>query len=379
MTKRISILGSTGSIGKSALSVIASLKNGYRVAGLSSYRNISLLSQQARIFRPESVAVMDEVEFKRLSPRISARIFFGEEGLRRIATLPKCDLVISGVVGAVGLVPLLSALSAGKTVALANKESLIMAGSLVMETARKHGATLLPVDSEHSAMFQCLGREKISSVRKIILTASGGPFYGRKNGFHNITPREALQHPTWVMGKKITVDSATLMNKGLEAIEAHFLFGIPIEKIKIVIHRQSILHSAIEYEDGALLAQLSHPDMRLPIQYAITYPERKASSIRALNLAEIRRLDFDEPDFRKFPCLMLALEAGRMGGAAPCALSASNEVAVRAFLEGRIRFTDIPRIVENVLKKHGKISRPNLSDILETDRQSRARAMEMVC
>ena len=255
---------------------------------------------------------------------------------------------------------------------------MIREGGPVTRSAKKHGATLLPVDSEHSAMFQCIQGQGGNKIHKIILTASGGPFYRYKGDLSKVSVEKALAHPNWVMGRKITVDSATLMNKGLEAIEAHYLFGVPLDRIEIVIHRQSIIHSAVEFEDGSILAQLSHPDMCLPIQYAMTYPERKPCPIKRLSFTGMKRLDFAAPDFRKFPCLGLALEAGRSGGTMPAVLSASNEVAVRAFLEKRIRFTDIAGIVEKVLHSHKKVRNPDLEEILESDRWARRKAAELI-
>ncbi|OGR82926.1 MAG: 1-deoxy-D-xylulose-5-phosphate reductoisomerase [Elusimicrobia bacterium RIFCSPLOWO2_01_FULL_54_10] len=381
MSKTIAILGSTGSIGESALKVISKFNGDFRVAGLTTRRNILRLEQQVKKFRPSMVGVVESAsfqDFSRSHGNNGLQIFGGTESLEKIATAPRVDLVLSGVVGAVGLKALLAALKMGRTVALANKESLIMAGSLVTETAKKYGATLLPVDSEHSAMFQCIQGQAGNPIHKIILTASGGPFYNFKGDLSKVTVEKALAHPNWVMGRKITVDSATLMNKGLEAIEAHFLFGVPLEKIQIVIHRQSIIHSAVEFEDGSILAQMSHPDMCLPIQYALTYPERKPCPIPRLDFAKMKQLDFAEPDFRKFPCLELALSAGKAGGTAPCVLSAANEVAVYAFLAGKIKFTDIPKIVARVLGKHKIIKKPGLEDILDADRGARREA-EALC
>ena len=377
MFKRIAILGSTGSIGESALKVVASFNGDFKVVGLTTQSNIRRLNEQVKKFRPSIVGVVDPTcfqDFVRSQSKNSLKIFGGTESLEKVATAKDVDLVLSGVVGAVGLRALLSALKMGRTVALANKESLIMAGEIVTATAKKYGARLLPVDSEHSAMFQCIQGQAGNPIHKIILTASGGPFYKYKGNLSNVSVEKALAHPNWVMSRKITVDSATLMNKGLEAIEAHYLFGVPLEKIEIVIHRQSIIHSAVEFEDGSLLAQMSHPDMCLPIQYALTYPERKPCPIPRLNFTQMRRLDFAAPDFRKFPCLNLALEAGREGGTAPCALSAANEIAVHAFLSGKIKFTDIPRIVEKVLGKHKNIKHPSLEDILQMDTWAREEA-----
>jgi 1-deoxy-D-xylulose-5-phosphate reductoisomerase len=304
----------------------------------------------------------------------------GGRGLERLAALPRAELVLSAVVGAVGLTPLVAALRAGKKVALANKEALIVAGDFLMETARRHGAEILPVDSEHSAIFQCLGGrtgpEAGRGVRRILLTASGGAFYKRRGSLDGVTVRDALAHPTWKMGRKITVDSATLTNKGLEAIEAHYLFGVPLERIRILIHPQSIVHSLVEFDDGALLAQLSHPDMRLPIQYALTHPARRPTPVRPLELEEIRSLEFYPPDFRRFPCLRLALGAGRKGGAWPAVFNGANEAAVGAFLDGRLTFTGIPRVIRSVLAARSKNpgGATGLSAILEADRWAREKA-----
>ncbi len=383
--KRIAILGSTGSIGESALKVLSKQNGHYKVVGLTADRNVEKLAAQIRMFKPSRAGITDGPSYERFrsNPKFTAlqkgtRVLNGPESLLEVATAGDVDLVLSGVVGAAGLSALLAALKKGKTVALANKESLIMAGDLVTRTARKYGATLLPVDSEHSAMFQCLQGQAGNRIEKIILTASGGPFYRYEGDLSRVTVEKALAHPNWVMGKKITIDSSTLMNKGLEAIEAHFLFNVPLERIQIVIHPQSIIHSAIEFEDGSVIAQMSAPDMCLPIQYALTYPARKPCPIKKLDFYEMKRLDFEKPDFRKFPCLALALEAGRKGGTAPCALSAANEVAVYAFLGHRIKFTDIARVVEAVVSKHQNKAHPELGDILEADRRSRALAEEKV-
>lgn len=383
--KNIAILGSTGSIGDSALKVLSEQNGNYRVVGLTADKNVEKLAEQMRIFKPKRVGIVNETAFDAFEKdaRFSAhkknvKLLKGVKSLEQVATAADVDLVLSGVVGSAGLSALLAALKKGKTVALANKESLITAGELVTRTAKKYGATLLPVDSEHSAMFQCLQGQAGNEVEKIILTASGGPFYRYDKDLSTVTVEHALAHPNWIMGKKITIDSATLMNKGLEAIEAHFLFNVPLDKIQIVIHPQSIIHSAIEFVDGSVIAQLSAPDMCLPIQYALTYPERKPCPIKKLDFYEMKRLDFEKPDFRKFPCLALALEAGKAGGTMPCALSASNEVAVYAFLDHKIKFTDIPKIVDKVLSRHKKIARPDLEAIFETDRWARKTAKEII-
>ncbi len=384
MKKKIIILGSTGSIGDSALKVLDRNRDDFEVVGLSTESNIEKLYLQIKKWKPRCVGIVNPVAYsnfiKKYESEISRKrikVYSGVESLERIVK-EEADLILSGVVGASGLMALLAALKLGRVVALANKESLIMAGELVTETAKKYGGKILPVDSEHSAMFQCLEGQNGNKVYKILLTASGGPFYKYKGDLSKVSVEYALKHPNWIMGKKITIDSATLMNKGLEKIEAHYLFGVPLDKIEILIHRQSIVHSAVEYEDGSVLAQLSAPDMCLPIQYALTYPERKPCPIARLDLAKIKQLDFEFPDFNRFPALSLALSAAKSGGTTPAALSAANEVAVYAFLAKRIRFTEIAKVVEIVLDKHKRIKKPGLEEILDADRWARSVAEEYV-
>lgn len=372
--KNVVILGSTGSIGVNALNVMRKLGSGYRVLGLTAHQNVTLLEEQIREFKPQAVALLNPDVARRMNGSSrGVQVYTGIEGLSRVASLPEAHVVLTSVVGGIGLRPLLEAIRAKKDVAVANKEPLIMAGDLIMREAARYGVKVLPVDSEPSAMFQCLQGHH-APIRKLILTASGGPFYKYKGSLKEITPAQALKHPTWKMGRKITVDSATLMNKGLESIEAHHLFQVPMEKISIVIHPQSIVHSAVEFEDGCILAQLSHPDMRLPIQYALTYPERSLSDVKPLSLAEVGRLDFAEPDFKRFPCLELARAAGKTGGTMPAVLSAANEVAVEAFLDKKIRFTDIPKIIDRTMSKHKALPEPDFEAILEVDRWARATA-----
>jgi 1-deoxy-D-xylulose-5-phosphate reductoisomerase len=299
------------------------------------------------------------------------------DGLMTAAQM-ESDVVVSAVVGAIGLKPLVAAIRSRRTVALANKEALVVAGDLVMKEARRHGATILPVDSEHSAIFQCLKDESHDEVNKILLTASGGPFYRSKKSSAAITVTDALAHPTWMMGKKITIDSATLMNKGLEAIEAHHLFNVPLDRIEIVIHPQSIIHSMVEYVDGSVIAQMSLPDMRLPIQYAITYPARKPAPVQRLDLLQGVTLQFDRPDFKRFPCLGLALEAGLTGGTMPVVMNAANETAVNLFLNEKISFNDIPRIIERVMHSYSAKKNPDLDEIIAVDTEARLKAEEIV-
>lgn len=390
--RRLTILGSTGSIGVNALDVVRRLNRAeagrFRVVGLSSRNNLDRLKRQVLEFRPTDVALESVAAARAFSDwararRLTVRVGVGVEGLESMAGRRGTDVVLSAVVGAVGLKPLLAALRRGTDVALANKEALIVAGDLVMAEARRSGARILPVDSEHSAMFQCLGGRTGSGVgvRRILLTASGGAFYRRKGSLDAVSVEEALAHPTWRMGPKITVDSATLTNKGLEAIEAHHLFQVPLEKIQIVIHPQSIVHSLVEFEDGSLLAQLSHPDMRLPIQYALTFPDRCPTPVRRLDLEEVRTLDFAVPNFRRFPCLALALNAGRRGGLHPTVFNAANETAVASFLARRMGFTDIPRLLAYVLRRWDAETpgaERGLSAILKADAWGRAAARRWV-
>jgi 1-deoxy-D-xylulose-5-phosphate reductoisomerase len=381
--KKIVILGSTGSIGVNSLDVVRRHKDKFRVVGLAANSNVALMRQQIREFKPLAVAMNDTPAAAALTASLKSLknrppVWNHNGGAERLAQLPQASTVICGMVGAQGLLPLVAALKAGKTVGLANKEALIVAGSVILALAKKHKATLIPVDSEHSAIFQCLQGHKDVEVSKLILTASGGPFYRYGRDLNTITVEQALNHPTWKMGNKITVDSATLMNKGLEAIEAHFLFDMPMEKIDIVIHPQSIVHSLVEYADGAMLAQLSHPDMRIPIQYALTHPQRAQTPVRRLDLAQVRELTFAKPDFSRFPCLKLALNAGRVGGTAPAILSSSNEEAVQAFLKGRLSFMQIPRVVAAVLKKHVVKANPTLQDVLSVDVSARRMAREWI-
>ena len=382
--RRIVVLGSTGSIGMQALDVIRRMGDHCRVVGLGTYGQLDRLMEQIRRFQPEVVVEWDETAAAAIRDRhIRVRgrplkVLSGLQGLMELASWPGANYVVSAVVGTIGLQPLLAALRAGKTVALANKESLTMAGELVISEAKKHGATIVPVDSEHSAVFQCLRGQEPRAVKRLLLTASGGPFYRYKKPLSKVTAAQALAHPTWKMGPKITIDSATLMNKGLETLEASILFGIPLKQVDVVIHPQSIVHSMVDFVDGTMLAQLSWPDMRLPIQYALTYPERHSQCLQTLDLPKVRQLEFYEPDFRRFPCLTLAREAGKRRGTWPAALNAADEVAVHAFLRGEILFTDIAKIVEKTLARHKGHSRQTLDLILETDRWARATAKELI-
>ena len=374
------ILGSTGSIGTQALEVAE--QAGYRVVGLSAARQVDLLEQQIRRYRPLAAAMYDEYAARELSERVAdlpVRILSGMDGLCELAALPESDMVLNSVVGMVGLRPTLSAISAGHDVALANKETLVAGGAFVMEAVKKAGVKLLPVDSEHSAIFQCLqGCPPEKRVNRLILTASGGPFFGRKaEELEHVTLADALNHPNWSMGQKITVDSATMMNKGLELIEASWLFDMPPEKIDVVIHRESIIHSLVEYDDNAVLAQLGTPDMRVPIQYALTYPDRLPCPAKQLRLEDWGKLTFYAPDDDAFPTINLARKALQMGGLYPAALNAANEVAVGAFITGEIGFTDIIRLAASALDM--AFEHPNsVEDVFAADALVRRRTREAI-
>ena len=380
--KKISILGSTGSIGVNALDVVRRMRDRFEVIGLAAGRNVSLLREQALEFQPRMISVMDCSAQAQLRAEFEPRgieVLCGEEGLLEIATTGGTETVLSALVGAAGFLPTLRAISAGKDVALANKETLVVAGPIISREVAKQKTRLLPVDSEHSAIWQCLEGENKATVRKLILTASGGPFLNRDlTTFDSITIAEALAHPNWRMGRKITIDSATLMNKGLEMIEAHYLFDEPPEKLEVLIHPQSVIHSMVEFVDGSVLAQLGISDMRMPIQFALTYPERCANDLPSVNLARIGKLEFHEPDMKKFPCLELAQNALRTGGTMTAVLNAANEIAVENFLTERIPFQSIPAVVETTMQKHRSIDNPSLEDVLEADRWARSLAEEAV-
>ena len=374
MVPSISLLGSTGSIGRQTLEVCARL--GVRVEALTARRNIDLLERQARQFRPRLVVLWEREDALALKERLSdlnIRAAWGMEGLLEAASLPESDTVVTAVVGMVGLRPTLAAIEAGKRVALANKETLVCAGELVMAAARRRGVEIVPVDSEHSAIFQCLqGCRNRGEVRRLLLTCSGGPFFGLTRGeMAGKTRADALRHPNWTMGEKITVDCATLMNKGLEYIEAMRLFGVPPEKVEVVIHRQSVIHSMVEFQDGAILAQLGTPDMRLPIQYALTWPDRVPSPAEPLDLLACQPLTFHRPDTEAFPALALAMECARTGGTSCAVLNGANEAAVGLFLREEIPFGQIPDLVARALDRIPVKYDPCLEDILEADRQAR--------
>ena len=374
MSKRISVLGSTGSIGRQTLDVAREM--GLQVEALTAYRSVDLLEEQTRQFRPRLVAVYDPEaaeEFRQRVKDLPVRVLSGTEGLMAAATLAQADTVVTAVVGMVGLRPTLAAIEVGKRIALANKETLVCAGELVMEAAQRHRAQIVPVDSEHSAIFQCLqGCGDRREIRRLVLTCSGGPFFGKKKAdLQYATRKDALQHPNWKMGAKITVDSATLMNKGLEVIEAMRLYHLPLEQVEVVIHRQSVIHSLVEFRDGAMLAQLGTPDMRLPIRYALTWPRRAESLLEPLDLLRCPPLTFAQPDREAFPCLALAEEAAREGGTACAVLNGANEAAVALFLQDQIGFLEIPQLVSAARAVVPVKQNPVLEDILEADRLAR--------
>jgi 1-deoxy-D-xylulose-5-phosphate reductoisomerase len=382
----VAILGSTGSIGCNTLRVIESLgAEDFPVVALGAGRNIGKLINQISRYHPDLVSVEIDQSAEQLQAELwkrkvaSPRIVVGEDGLIEVATHPQANCVVSAIVGAVGFVPTLRALEAGKRVALANKETLVMAGELMTRAAEASGAELLPVDSEHNALHQCLRGEKRSEVRRIILTASGGPFRTRdKAAIETATVAEAMQHPTWNMGAKITIDSATLMNKGLEVIEAHWLFGFGADEIGIVVHPESILHSMIELVDGSIIAQMGVTDMRHAIQYALTYPDRCPSKLPPLDLAKLSSLHFEPPDLERFPCISLAYRALRAGGTLPAAMNAANEEAVRAFIDERICLPDIPRVIELVMSQHEPRRASSLTVVIDADRTARAAAQSAI-
>ena len=374
--KRVVILGATGSIGDSALKVARDIPERVEIVGLAANSNAEKLAAAANEVRPESVCLVDttRIDILRKALEYQPRIFAGEEGLREIACLTNAEMVLVAIVGTGGLRPALAAIEAGKDLAVASKEILVMAGEIVMREARENHVHVLPVDSEHNAIFQCLdGRS--SEVRRIILTASGGPFRETPaNEFVDLTPEEALKHPTWNMGPKITIDSATLFNKGLEMIEAHWLFGIEMKRVEVVIHPQSIVHSMVEFADGSTIAQLSYSDMCFPIQYAVTWPDRVPNTLPPLDFSKLSKLEFFPPRYDEFPALKLARRAGETGGTLPAVMNAANEVAVAAFLDRQLRFPQIWQVVEQVMNRHTSVAHPDLNAILQADQWARAEA-----
>jgi 1-deoxy-D-xylulose-5-phosphate reductoisomerase len=383
--KKLAIIGSTGSIGQSTLKVVQHLPGRFEVFALAAHSSVTLLAEQIAAFQPRVVTLMETGRLDDLAQHCKERgirlpeILTAEEGLRAIVSAPDVDVVVSGAVGAAGLLPTLAAVEAGKTVALANKESMVLAGELIRRTASRTGARIIPIDSEHSAIDQCLRSGRPEEVRRLILTASGGPFRDTpKEQLDRVTPEAALNHPTWRMGRRITIDSATLMNKGLEVIEARWLFDIPEDRVDIVVHPQSIVHSMVEFMDGSVIAQLGTTDMRQPIQYALTWPERLESAVPGIDWTTAARLEFMPPDTTKFPCLELAYQAIRQGGTAPAVLNAADEVAVQAFLERRISFIDIPRLIGNSLDAHSVASAVTFENVMAADAWARRFVLDKV-
>lgn len=386
---RLTVLGSTGSIGKSTLDVVSRHPEKYRIIALTAQQQDGLLFEQCQRFQPRYAVLLDDAASERLRKRIAVagldiEVLCGVAALERVSTLPEVDAVMAAIVGAAGMLPTLAAAHAGKKILLANKETLVLAGHLFMDAVRRSGSTLLPIDSEHNAIFQALprgyaGDMKESGVSRILLTASGGPFRNTPiSELQHVTPDQACAHPNWSMGRKISVDSASMMNKGLEVIEAHWLFNAGADDIQVVVHPQSVIHSLVQYVDGSVLAQLGNPDMRTPIAFALAYPERIDAGVLPLDLFQIARLDFVAPDFARFPCLALAYQALRSGGTAPALLNAANEEAVSAFLEHRIAFLDIPRLIETVLGKITIKAVGALQDVLDADASARAAAQEWI-
>jgi 1-deoxy-D-xylulose-5-phosphate reductoisomerase len=368
--KNIAILGSTGSIGRSSLEVIKNLPGRFCVTYLTANKNIELLQKQITEFHPRGVVVLDRSNASSLEKVLNGQtdVYSGEEGLLEVVKRDDVDIVISSLVGFAGLRPTIEAIKRKKTIALANKETLVVAGQLMISLLKQYGARLVPIDSEHSAIMQCLVGEESSHVAKLILTASGGPFLNRPlSEFGSITVEEALNHPNWNMGKKVTIDSATLMNKGLEVIEAHWLFDLPAERIEVVIHPQSIIHSMVEFVDGSLKAQMGLPDMKIPIQYALTYPSRMPMNGRRVDFPKLCAMTFFEPDRKKFQCLQIAFDVLGLGGTAPAAMNAANEVAVEAFLDRKISFNRIPELIDKAVTSHKSIPQPDLQDIVAAD------------
>ena len=381
MTKNISLLGSTGSIGTQSLDVAK--MHGYNIKCLTANSRVDIIEQQVRQFKPELVCMMNEQAASELKTKIadtSTRVTCGMQGLIECATYEGADTVLNSVVGMVGLQPTLEAIKAKKTIALANKETLVAGGHLVTNLAKENGVSILPVDSEHSAIFQAMqGAPNKQSIKKIILTASGGPFFGKTiDELESVTPADALKHPNWDMGAKITIDSATMMNKGLEFIEAKWLFDMPNDDIEIVVHRESVVHSAIVYQDNSMIAQLGVPDMRIPIQYALTYPERLESPVKYLSLADYGKLTFFEPDYETFKCIDVCRNAIELGGLHPAAANGANEESVRLFLNGKIKFTDIAYLNNEAMKRADDIENFTLADVLEADRRAREFVLESV-
>jgi 1-deoxy-D-xylulose-5-phosphate reductoisomerase len=379
--KRIAILGSTGSIGRNTLKVITGLSEEFRVVGLSAYSDVTTLLKQVERFHPEWICLVDESSARKAKSRLSSscNVLSGQKGLGDLIQDSNADIVVLAIAGSDALLPLVEAIRCKKTIILANKEALVIAGSIIMRYARENQVKILPVDSEQSAIWQCLEAREKRQIRKIYLTASGGPFkdYNSRQ-LKGINVRDVLSHPCWNMGRRITVDSGTLMNKGLEIIEAMWLFDLRLSQIEVIIHPEAVIHSMVEFLDGIILAQLSITDMRIPIQYALTYPHHLRNTLEPLDFFKLKKINFQKPNMRRFPCLRLAIEAAGEGGSLPCVLNAADEVAVKAFLNKRINFTDIPRIITQVVNRHKKIAQPSLEEILATDARTRTEAEHII-
>ena len=380
MRKKIVILGSTGSIGQQTLEVIRKYSNKFEVVGLSGWENTTFLKEQISLFRPKVAVVKNEYIARKLKKDLDnssdIKLLWGTEGLIKISTLEEADIIVVAITGIASLIPTFEAVKKGKKIALASKEAMVVAGELLVNEAKLRNAKILPIDSEHSAILQCLNNEQKDCVEKIILTASGGALYDfTETALKNVSIEDALNHPTWKMGKKVTIDSATLMNKGLEVIEAKWFFNIPVNKIEIIIHPQSYVHSMVQFIDGTILAQISEHDMKIPIQYALFYPNRTINNFSRLELTKIGQLTFKKPNFNKFPCIKLAYQALEIGGTMPAVLNGANEIAVNAFLNSQISFSAIPLIIQNTMKEHKPKYNPNISDILDADYWARERAL----
>ncbi len=377
--KSLSILGSTGSVGKQTLDVAKNNIWEFKVVGLTANNNIEILKKQILEFKPEAVAVMNKEKADELKQNIDVPVYSGMEGIIKIATLSEADTVVNSLVGSIGVKPTIKAIQDKKNIALANKETLVTAGCIVMGEIKKNNVVLMPIDSEHSAIFQCLNGEKKEDAERIIITASGGPFKNHtKEQLENATLQDALNHPTWKMGNKITIDSATLMNKGFEVIEAHWLYNFSYDKIEVVIHQQSIIHSMVEFKDSSVIAQMGFPDMGVPIQYALSYPKRFKINSRKLDLVELENLSFSKPNLELFPCLKYAYEAGAMGGTMPVVLNAANEAVVGAFLEKKIKFLDISQLIKKMMDGHKFIKNPSLNEILDIDEKIKKETRQVI-
>jgi len=380
MRKKIVILGSTGSIGQQTLEVIRKYSNEFEVVGLSGWENTTFLKEQISFFKPKIAVVKNEYIARKLKKdldnSIDIKLLWGTEGLIKISTLEEADIIVVAITGIASLIPTFEAVKKGKKIALASKEAMVVAGELLVKEAKLRNAKILPIDSEHSAILQCLKSEQKDCVEKIILTASGGALYNlTESSLKNVSIEDALNHPTWKMGEKVTIDSATLMNKGLEVIEAKWFFNIPANKIEILIHPQSYVHSMVQFIDGTILAQIGDHDMRIPIQYALFYPNRTINNFSRLELSKVGQLTFKKPNFDKFPCIKLAYQALELGGTMPAVLNGANEIAVDAFLNSKISFSEIPIIIQNTMKEHKPKYNPNISDILDADYWARERAL----